>query len=236
MHPPADNFEAAFPRHEINVIAEIKYASPSRGKILDPALISPVDVAGEYVAGGAKALSILTEPKYFMGAYENVMAARGANPGIPILMKDFFFKPYQVHFARHIGASVVLLVVRYLDQARLKDLHDLAKELGLGVLVEIHNADELESALKLNCRVIGVNNRNLDTLKVDLKTARELCEAIPEGVIKICESGISERSEIDAFRALGYEGFLVGTSLMKNGQPGAAIRQLLAPDRTPRGL
>ena len=176
---------------------------------------------------GARALSILTEPRYFMGAYENLMGARQAIPHIPILMKDFFFEPYQIHFARHIGATAVLLVVRYLDEVQLKDLFDLATELELGVLVEIHDAHELESALKIDCRVMGVNNRNLDTLKVDLKTARELSEAIPEGVIKICESGISQRSEIDTFMGLGYDGFLVGTSLMKDGQPGHAIRRLL---------
>lgn len=222
-----DRLEESFQPGEINIISEIKYGSPSKGRIFDPELIAPVEVANQYVANGAKALSILTEPKYFLGSYEYLMVARRANPRIPILMKDFYFDPYQIYFARYIGANIALLLVRYLDDAQLKDFHDLTTELGMSALVEVHDAQELESAIKIGAKVIGVNNRNLDTLRVDLETARELYAQIPEGVIKICESGIYERAEIDAFRQVGYDGFLIGTSLMKDGRPGVALDQLI---------
>lgn len=227
LFAPQDHFESVFPSGEINIISEIKYGSPSKGRIFDPDLISPVEVANQYVQNGAKALSILTEPKYFKGSYDYLMDARRANPRVPILMKDFYFDPFQFYLARYIGANVVLLLVRYLDAVQLKDFYDLATELGLSALVEVHDADELGAAIDIGAKVIGVNNRNLDTLKVDLKTAEELCSMIPEGVIKICESGIYERAEIDAFRAIGYDGFLVGTSLMKDGKPGEALSKLI---------
>lgn len=227
LFAPPDQFENVFPAGEINIISEIKYGSPSQGRIFDPDIISPVEVANQYVQNGAKALSILTEPKYFHGSYQYLMDARRANPRVPILMKDFYFDPYQFYLARYIGANVVLLLVRYLDKVQLKEFYDLASELGLSALVEVHDADELETAINIGARVIGVNNRNLDTLKVDLKTAEELYTMIPEDVIKICESGIYDRTEIDAFRDIGYDGFLVGTSLMKDGQPGTALRKLI---------
>lgn len=224
----ANRLEDTFSEGEINIIAEIKYGSPSKGRIFDPELISPVEVANQYVSNGAKALSILTEPRYFKGSYEYLMAARRANPEIPILMKDFYFDPYQIYFARYIGATMALLLVRYLDEIQLKDFHDLVTELGMNALVEVHDARELELAVKIGASVIGVNNRNLDTLKVDLATARSLYAQIPESTIKICESGIYERAEIDAFREIGYDGFLIGTSLMKDGEPGQALHTLIS--------
>ncbi len=223
-----DKLEDSFCAGEINIISEIKYGSPSKGRIFDPELITPVEVANQYVANGAKALSILTEPQYFKGSYDYLKDARRANPRIPILMKDFYFDPYQIYFARYIGANIALLLVRYLDEVQLKDFHDLAAELGMSALVEVHDAQELDLAIKIGAKVIGVNNRNLDTLKVDLETARELYDQIPPDVIKICESGIYERTEIDAFRRIGYDGFLVGTSLMKDGQPGQALKKLIS--------
>lgn len=223
-----DRLEDSFRPDQINIISEIKYGSPSQGRIFDPGVISPVEVANQYVANGARALSILTEPKYFLGSYDYLKDARKANPKIPILMKDFYFDPYQIYFARHIGANIALLLVRYLDLAQLKDFHDLAAELGMSALVEVHDADELDLAVSIGAKVIGVNNRNLDTLRVDLKTAQDLYTQIPEGVIKICESGIYERKEIDAFRRIGYDGFLIGTSLMKEGKPGQALHKLIS--------
>jgi len=223
----AERLEDVLPPGKLNIIAEIKYGSPSKGSIFDPGRLAPVEVANQYVAGGVKALSILTEPKYFLGSYDYLIAVRRAHPFIPILMKDFYLDPYQIYFARYIGANVVLLLVRYLDDTQLRDFYDLASELKMSVLVEVHDERELESALKIGAKVIGVNNRNLDTLTVDLETARSLCQRIPQGVLKICESGIYQRAEIDAFRAIGYDGFLIGTSLMRDGQPGAALRQLM---------
>mgnify|MGYP002713161738 CR=1 FL=1 len=222
-----ERLEESFRPGEINIISEIKYGSPSKGRIFDPQVIAPVEVANQYVANGAKALSILTEPKYFLGSYEYLMDARRANPRIPILMKDFYFDPYQIYFARYIGANIALLLVRYLDEVQLRDFHDLATELGMSALVEVHDERELETAIKIGAKVIGVNNRNLDTLKVDLETARSLYRQIPDGVIKICESGIYQRAEIDAFRDIGYDGFLIGTSLMQDGHPGQALKALI---------
>ena len=170
----ADNFEAAFNPGDVNIITEIKYGSPSRGKIFDPAIVPPTDVARAYIDNGAIALSILTEPNYFHGSYDYITEVRRAYPNVPIIMKDFYLDPYQFYLARYLGASVALLVVRYLDEVQLKDFYDLTVELGLGALVEVHDVAELEIAGKIGCKVMGVNNRNLLTLGIDLAISRDL--------------------------------------------------------------
>ena len=223
----ARNFDEVFTPGEVNVITEIKYGSPSRGKIFDAEVINPVEVARAYVENGSRALSILTEPTYFHGSYDYLSAAREAFPEIPIIMKDFVVDPYQVHFARFIGASVVLLCVRYLDEAEINDLQQLATGIGLNTLVEVHDEAELEVACKIGCRVMGVNNRNLKTLDIDLDVGRNLAPHFPKDVVKICESGIFNRGQIDDFRKLGFDGFLVGTSLMMDGRPGEALSELI---------
>lgn len=223
----ANTFETVFTPGDINIITEIKYGSPSRGKIYDSAIISPTEVAKAYIENGSKALSILTEPTYFHGSYEYLKAVRSENAQTPIIMKDFVLDPYQIYLARHIGASVVLLVVRYLDEAQLKDFYQLATELGLSALVEVHDTTELEIAEKIGCKVMGVNNRNLKTLDIDLQIGKDLAPHFPDDVIKICESGIFNRSEIDEFLALNYNGFLVGSSLMLDGRPGEALNELI---------
>ncbi len=223
----AASFDDAFPAGEVNLITEIKYGSPSRGKIFDAEVISPVDVARAYVENGSRAISILTEPTYFHGSYDYLRAVRSAYPEIPIIMKDFVVDPYQVHFARFIGASVVLLCVRYLDETEIKDLQQLAVSIGLNTLVEVHDEAELEVASRIGCKVMGVNNRNLKTLDIDLDVGRNLAPHFPDDVVKICESGIFERSQIDDFRELGFDGFLVGTSLMMDGRPGEALQELI---------
>lgn len=224
----ARRFEDVFGAGEVNIVTEIKYGSPSRGKIFDPAVMPPTAIARAYIDNGSKALSILTEPTYFHGSYAYLQAVRAENPAIPIIMKDFVLDPYQIYFARYIGASVVLLVVRYLDEASLQDFQDLATELGLCTLVEVHDEAELEIAGKIGCKVMGVNNRNLETLAIDLAISRDLAAHFPADVIKVCESGIFKRAEIDEFMALGYDGFLIGTSLMLDGRPGEALHELLA--------
>ncbi len=224
----AANFDDAFPVGEVNLITEIKYGSPSRGKIFDADVISPVDVARAYVENGSRAISILTEPTYFHGSYDYLRSVRSAYPEIPIIMKDFVIDPYQVHFARFIGASVVLLCVRYLDEVEIKDLQQLAVSIGLNTLVEVHDEAELEIACRIGCKVMGVNNRNLKTLDIDLDVGRNLAPHFPDDVVKICESGIFERSQIDDFRELGFDGFLVGTSLMMDGRPGKALHELIS--------
>ena len=223
----ADNFEAAFNPGDVNIITEIKYGSPSRGKIFDPAIVPPTDVARAYIDNGAIALSILTEPNYFHGSYDYITEVRRANPDIPIIMKDFYLDPYQFYLARYLGASVALLVVRYLDEVQLKDFYNITVELGLGALVEVHDVAELEIASKIGCKVMGVNNRNLKTLGIDLAVGKDLAPHFPADVIKICESGIFKRTEIDEFSNLGYDGFLIGTSLMKDGRPGEALNELI---------
>ena len=182
-----DNFEAAFNPGDVNIITEIKYGSPSRGKIFDPAIVPPTDVARAYIDNGAIALSILTEPNYFHGSYDYITEVRRAYPNVPIIMKDFYLDPYQFYLARYLGASVALLVVRYLDEVQLKDFYDLTVELGLGALVEVHDVAELEIAGKIGCKVMGVNNRNLLTLGIDLAISRDLAPHFPADVIKICE-------------------------------------------------
>lgn len=225
----AVNFEAAFQAGQTNIITEIKYGSPSRGKIFDPEVVSPEQVAEAYISNGAIALSILTEPKYFHGSYDYLTSVRRSHPRIPIIMKDFYLDPYQIYLARYLGASIALLVVRYLDESQLKDFYDITVGLGLSALVEVHDVDELEIASKIGCKVMGVNNRNLKTLGIDLDVGRNLAPHFPDEVIKICESGIFERAEIDEFAKLGYDGFLIGTSLMKDGQPGEALNELVNP-------
>jgi indole-3-glycerol phosphate synthase len=224
----ADKFELAFEPGVINIITEIKYGSPSRGKIFDPAMVAPCEVARAYIDNGTKALSILTEPTYFHGSYDYLTAVRSENPFIPIIMKDFFLDPYQIYLARYFGASVVLLVVRYLDEVQLKDYYEQTVELGLSALVEVHDESELEIASKIGCKVMGVNNRNLQTLAIDLDVGKQLAPHFPDDVIKICESGIFTREEIDEFSALGYNGFLIGTSLMLDGRPGEALHALIS--------
>ena len=223
----ADNFEAAFNPGDVNIITEIKYGSPSRGKIFDPAIVPPTDVARAYIDNGAIALSILTEPNYFHGSYDYITEVRRAYPNIPIIMKDFYLDPYQFYLARYLGASVALLVVRYLDEVQLKDFYDITVELGLGALVEVHDVAELEIASKIDCKVMGVNNRNLKTLGIDLAIGKDLAPHFPVDVIKICESGIFKRTEINEFSNLGYDGFLIGTSLMQDGRPGEALNELI---------
>lgn len=223
----ADRFEQVFTPGEINIITEIKYGSPSRGKIFDPGIMPPTAVAKAYIDNGSRALSILTEPTYFHGSYDYLKAVRSENPRIPIIMKDFVLDPYQIYLARHIGASVVLLVVRYLDAVQLEDFYRLASELGLSALVEVHDTAELETAEKIGCTVLGVNNRNLETLDIDLQIGKDLAPHFPDDVVKICESGIFKREEIDEFMALNYDGFLVGSSLMLDGRPGEALHELI---------
>ena len=184
-------------------------------------------IARAYITNGAIALSILTEPNYFQGSYDYITAVRRAYPGIPIIMKDFYLDSYQIYLARYLGASIALLVVRYLDEVQLKDFYDLTVELGLSALIEVHDLSELEIASRIGCKVMGVNNRNLQTLGIDLAIGKDLAPHFPADVIKICESGIFKRAEIDEFSNLGYDGFLIGTSLMQDGRPGEALNELI---------
>ncbi|MDP3558922.1 MAG: indole-3-glycerol-phosphate synthase [Legionellaceae bacterium] len=207
-------------------ISEIKFSSPSRGVIYRGDL-SPVQIAAQYKQHGAHALSVLTEPSFFKGDIEYIRQIRTQLPDCPILLKDFVLSPLQIKQAQVYGASAVLLIVGFLEPALLRVLHAYALSLGLTPLVEVHDAAELEVALTLQPKVIGINNRNLKTLKIDLNTSRALIPLIPEEIFTVCESGIDSVSAIQEMSALGFDGFLIGSHLMQSAHPGEALAALL---------
>lgn len=222
------SLRAALEKKKPAVIAEVKFASPSEG-LLRGTHPSPDDaaaIAGSYLSNGAAALSILTERNFFAGAPEFLVAVREKQPDAALLMKDFVFDPYQLELARAIGADAVLLIVALVG-TQLSDLHARARALGLSVLVETHTEEELELAKSAGAEIVGVNSRNLKTLKTDLEVARRLAGKAP-GALLVAESGLKTRADIDELAGLGYGAFLVGTSLMKQPDPGAALKELLA--------
>lgn len=216
--------KAAFRTNDYNIIAEVKFASPSEGSI--HAGGDPVAIAGGYLDAGARMLSILTEPRFFRGDLAYLAAARAARPDALLLRKDFMVDPYQMLEAKACGADAVLLIIAMTDAALTKDLFDAAAALGLAPLVEVHDEAELEAALALGADFIGVNNRNLKTLKTGLETGRRLAGRKPAGSVFICESGLSTADDLRDMKARGYDGFLMGTSFMKRQNPGQALAEL----------
>ena len=208
-------------RNRINVIAEIKRASPSRGVINDR--INVHDVAKTYEAGGAAAISVLTEPGHFRGSLKDLEEVT-CGVVIPVLRKDFTVDEFQIYEAAVTGADAVLLIVAGLARSELEILFNCANELGLDALVEVHNENELTTALKLGAKLIGVNNRDLNTLEVSLDTSRRLIAGKPVGVTMIAESGITSIDEILELRSLGFDGFLIGEALMRAREPAIALR------------
>ncbi len=205
---------AAVARDGINVIAEIKRASPSKGVI--NASINVVETATAYERGGAAAISVLTEEDRFLGSLDDLRAVRGAVT-VPILRKDFVFDEFQIYEAAVAGADAILLIAAMLEDSRLRELFDLAdNELGLDALVEVHTLAELERVRPLGARLIGVNNRDLKNFAVSLDISRELVRHRPPGALMIAESGLSSRAEIEELKALGFNGFLIGESLMRS--------------------
>lgn len=215
-----------FKRNRPAVIAEIKFASPSQRRIYHGSLKAH-QLAMQYVTGGAAALSVLTEPYYFKGDITYLRDIKNVLPQTPLLQKDFICSEKQIIEGLQHGASAILLIVAFLEQNRLTELHHYAKQLGLTVIVEVHNHEELDRALKLNPEVIGVNNRNLNTLTIDLTTSRQLKPYIPSSIYTVCESGIHNATTLKEMTELGFNGFLIGTSLMSHEQPGEALRMLL---------
>ena len=222
---------AAASRLGAGIIAEIKKASPSKGVIR--ADFDPAWLAREYESGGAACLSVLTDEKFFQGHIEHLRQARAAC-NLPVLRKDFVIDPSQVLEARAIGADCVLLIAAALTSGRLAELAALARELGMDVLVEVHDRGELEAMLRLKLPrplLLGINNRNLRTFETRLETTLDLLPLVPEGCEVVTESGIFTHADVARMQAAGVHRFLIGESLMRQPHPGTALKQLLGPRR-----
>jgi len=207
------------------VIAEVKKASPSKGVIR--ADFRPVDVARSYQAAGAACLSVLTDEKYFQGSDTYLEEIRAA-VDLPLLRKDFIVDPYQIAESRLIGADCILLIVSALSQQALEDFHQQANELRLDVLIEVHDAAELDRALRLDPQLIGINNRNLKTFETSLENTFALLNSIPEDVLVVTESGIHTREDVSAMRDRQVNAFLVGEAFMRETDPGLALKTLFS--------
>jgi len=208
------------------VVAEIKKASPSKGVLRED--FHPAEIAASYRKGGAACLSVLTDRDFFQGSDRHLREARAACD-LPLLRKDFIIDPYQVYEARAIGADCILLIVACLDDARMADLNALARELGLDVLVEAHNGEELRRALRIPGRLIGINNRDLRSFEVSLRTTLGLLDEVPPDRILVTESGIHTREDVILLRRRGVKAFLVGEAFMRANDPGAQLAELFNP-------
>ena len=213
---------------EMSVIAEVKRSSPSKGALAP--IADPAGLAEQYEAAGATLISVLTEQRRFGGSLADLDAVR-SRVNIPVLRKDFMVDEYQFFEARAHGADVVLLIVAALSQSQLNDFHQLAEGLGMRALVEVHTNDELERALEISPRIVGVNSRNLKTLDVDAKTFAELIPRIPTDLVRVAESGISTRKDVSFAQNAGAMAILVGEALVRAGDPKLAMRELLGADR-----
>jgi indole-3-glycerol phosphate synthase len=207
------------------VIAEIKKASPSKGVIR--ADFKPAEIAKSYEKAGAACLSVLTDEQYFQGSAQYLKQARAACK-LPVLRKDFMIDPYQIYEARAMGADCILLIVAALELAQLRELEETSHDLGMAVLVEVHNADELELALQLETPLIGINNRNLRTFEVTLQTTLDLLEKMPEDRFVITESGIFAPEDVVLMRSHHVNGFLVGEAFMRKDDPGAELARVFS--------
>ncbi len=216
-------FEAALKKEDIAFICEVKKASPSKG------LIAPdfpyVHIARDYEAAGADAISVLTEPEYFLGSDDYLSAVKRA-VNIPVIRKDFTIDPYQIYEARIIGADAVLLICALLDTEVLTEYIRIADTLGLTALVEAHDAAEVASALEAGARVIGVNNRNLKTFEVDIENSARLRQLVPEHITFVSESGIKTPGDIDALRKNGTDAVLIGETLMRSSRKAEELARL----------
>jgi indole-3-glycerol phosphate synthase len=206
------------------IIAEVKKGSPSKGVIRPD--FDPLEIAGIYQANGATCLSVLTDEHFFLG-HLSYLALIREQVSLPLLRKDFIFDPYQIYQARAAGADAVLLIAAMLELSELRDFASLAEELSMDVLLEVHDERELETALQTDCRMIGVNNRDLRSFVVDISTSERLAAQIPQGRIIVAESGITRRDEIVRLTEKGLHAFLIGESLMREPDIGEKLRELL---------
>ena len=225
--PPVRGFanalQAAIANGDAAVIAEVKKASPSKGVIRPD--FRPAEIAVSYEFGGASCLSVLTDVDFFQGADAYLQQARDACT-LPVLRKDFVIDPYQVYEARVLGADCILLIVAALDDRQLAELSDLAMRLGMDVLVEVHDIDELERALQVPVPLVGINNRNLRTFEVSLDTTLSMKDAVPRDRLLVTESGILGPADVQLMRDAGVNAFLVGEAFMRVEEPGEGLRQL----------
>jgi indole-3-glycerol phosphate synthase len=222
--PPPRDFAAALARNGLNVVAELKKASPSGGLLraaYNPALLAPA-----LEGAGAVTLSVLTEEDFFQGSLDDLALTRSLCR-IPVLRKDFLFDPYQLFEARAAGADAFLLIAAILTEAELRQLIILGEQLGMEALVEVHSPDELNRALSAGARLLGVNNRDLTTFTVDLATSAHLIESIPDECMAVSESGLRSHAELKRLRDAGFDAFLIGEHLMRAADPAAALKELL---------
>lgn len=223
--PPVD-FSAALTRPGVSLIAECKKASPSRGLIAPD--YDPVKLAKDYVKAGASAISVLTDARHFQGSLEDLRNVKEVLSRVPVLRKDFIFHPYQVHEARAAGADAILLITAVLGDADLRSLLKLARELGMDALIEVHAEAELERALAAEPRVVGINNRNLQTFEVDFDNTARLREMIPDGVAVVAESGVKTPEDVRRLVAIGVDAVLVGETLVRSKNTERTARALVA--------
>ncbi len=218
-------FLPALQRDGINIIAEVKRRSPSKGVIREN--FDPLTIARNYTANGAAALSVLTEEDFFAGSLEYLRAIR-QETRLPLLRKDFIFDEYQIYEACHVGANAILLIAAMLDGKQFNDLLQAAYGLGLDVLVEVHDRAELDLVMQFDVRLLGINNRNLRTFVTTLDTSLELAQDLPQSITLVSESGIRTRADIDRLRAAGFHAFLIGEEFMRAADEGAALKALVA--------
>jgi indole-3-glycerol phosphate synthase len=218
------DFAAALGRDAVNIIAELKKASPSAGLLR--ASFDPATLARDFEQSGAAALSVLTEEEFFQGSLAYLRDARAAT-SLPVLRKDFIVEPWQVWEARAANADSFLLIVAALAPEMLEELLALGRELGMEPLVEVHTAAELSTALAAGVRIVGVNNRDLHTLAVRVETSLELIAAIPNECIAVSESGLRSAEDLAPLRSAGFDAFLIGEHLMRESDPGAGLRRML---------
>jgi indole-3-glycerol phosphate synthase len=228
--PALDAFAALSAGHGVKVIAEVKRTSPSKGALA--MIADPAGLAADYAAGGASVISVLTEQRRFGGSLDDLAAVRAA-VDIPVLRKDFMVSSYQLWEARAYGADVILLIVAALDQPTLVGLRERAESLGMTVLVEVHDKAETQRAVDAGARVIGVNARNLKTLEVDRDTFARLAPLIPQGIVKVAESGVRGPHDVLAYARAGAGAVLVGESLVTGGRPREAVADLIAAGAHP---
>jgi len=223
--PPVRDFVAALRAKRPAVIAEIKRASPSKGLLRSN--FDPAAIAKSYEKGGAACMSVLTDMEFFQGAAEHLSVARAACT-LPVLRKDFLIDPYRGFESRALGADCVLLIVACLGDAEMRELEALARGAGMAVLVEVHDGEELERALRLETPLLGINNRNLRTFETRLETTLDLLPRVPSDRLVITESGILSRADVARMRQRGVEAFLVGEAFMRARDPGAELKALFA--------